>query len=107
MVGPNVLKAGLGCSTVKGFPPATAMTGRAKFSLEKSEIPGGSCRLAISEAEASAHSAFDKGWMVANAGPATAIINAITIATVTSKMMRFIGATSFVEGGTRRPRQST
>jgi len=33
--------------------------------------------------------------MVADAGPATAIINAMTIATVTIKTMRFIGATSF------------
>jgi hypothetical protein len=33
--------------------------------------------------------------MVAKAGAATAIINAITNATVTSKTMRFIGATSF------------
>src|SRR5215204_5641755 len=32
------------------------------------------------------------GWIVADAGPATAIINAMTMATVTSKMMRFIKA---------------
>jgi hypothetical protein len=60
--------------------------------------------LAISEAESLAHSALERGCIVAMAGPATAIINTTTIATVTSKMMRFIGATSFVEGGTRQPR---
>jgi hypothetical protein len=36
------------------------------------------------------------GWMVAKAGPATAIIAAITNATVANKMMRFISATSFL-----------
>jgi hypothetical protein len=48
--------------------------------------------LAISEAESLAHSALDRGWIVAMAGPATAIINATTIATtiatVASKTMR-------------------
>jgi len=71
------------------------MTGWAKLPAEKSDMPGGFWSVAISEAEASAHSAFDKGWMVANAGPASAIINAMTNATVTIKTMRFIGATSF------------
>jgi hypothetical protein len=33
--------------------------------------------------------------MVAKAGPASAIINATTNATVNKKVMRFIGATSF------------
>jgi hypothetical protein len=36
-----------------------------------------------------------KGWMVAKAGPASAIISAMTNATVTIKMMRLISATSF------------
>jgi hypothetical protein len=35
-----------------------------------------------------------RGWIVAEAGPATAIITAMTNATVTSKTMRFINATS-------------
>jgi len=35
------------------------------------------------------------GWMVAKAGPASASINAMTNATVTIEMMRFISATSF------------
>jgi hypothetical protein len=43
-----------------------------------------------------AHSIFAKGWIVAKAGAATPIINAMTNATVTSKTMRFIvSATSF------------
>jgi hypothetical protein len=33
--------------------------------------------------------------MVAKAGPESATVNAMTSATVTIKMMRFIGATSF------------
>jgi hypothetical protein len=34
------------------------------------------------------------GWMVAEAGPASAIMSAMTNATVTIKTMRFMNATS-------------
>jgi hypothetical protein len=50
---------------------------------------------ANADAFSSAHSELAKGWMVAEAGPATVIIIAITNATVTIKTMRFINATSF------------
>ena len=46
---------------------------------------------------------FAKGWMVAKAGPASAIISAMTNATVTMKMMRFINATSLCRAGPVSP----
>jgi hypothetical protein len=99
------LKAGLGAVGEKGSPPEAANTGWAKLPPMKlfgglpwlsPLMPGGFWSVATTDAEASAHSEFDKGWMVAEAGPATAIIAAITNATVTIKTMRFIGATSLL-----------
>jgi hypothetical protein len=58
-------------------------------------MPGGSCVFAGVSLGAAEPSEQTRGWMVAEAGPATANINAITNATVTIKTMRFIGATSF------------
>ncbi len=58
---PNVLKAGLGLSVENGSPPETEKTGWAKLRAEKSDMPGGFYSFATSEAEALAHSAFDRG----------------------------------------------
>jgi len=58
--------------------------------------PGGSWLCTTPDALSLAHSIFAKGWMVAKAGAAIAIINAITSAIVVNNMMRFIvSATSF------------
>ena len=60
-VSPNVLKAGLGLSFEKGSPPETEKTGLAKLRSEKSDMPGGFCSFATSDAEALAHSELDRG----------------------------------------------
>jgi hypothetical protein len=90
MLVPNVLKAGLGCSGEKGSPPEAESIGCTKFRLSGSDMPGGAWPFATSEAESSAHSALDRGWTVAKAGPATTIIAAIIVVTVSNKIMRFM-----------------
>jgi hypothetical protein len=50
-----------------------------------------------------AHSMWARGWMAAYAGPVSAIINAMTTATVTIKTMRLISATSFLRKARMEP----
>src|SRR5215217_1998264 len=65
-------------------------------SSSSGDMPGGSWEPATVSSPKPEHSELDNGWMVAKAGPAIAIINAITNATVTGKTMRLISATSFL-----------
>jgi len=107
------LKAGLGAVGEKGSPPEAANTGWAKLPPMKlfgglpwlsPLTPGGFWSVATSEAEASAHSEFARGWIVARAGPESAIIIAMSKASVTIKIVRFImSATSFVRVGLVSP----